>query len=102
MVFTPLDHSLKVSNGLFFVPLGRTEDRKFLAHVREAAAGIYPDIDFGEAILRSGYRPWTPNSLPIVEKRLDNLFLNIGHGMLGWTMAHATSRRLADLVKREG
>lgn len=98
MVFTPLENSLKVSNGMFFTPLGRSHDQKFLAHVQRAAAGIYPDIDFGDATLRYGYRPWTPNSLPIIGKRLDNLYLNIGHGMLGWTMAHGTAKRLADLV----
>jgi D-amino-acid dehydrogenase len=101
MVFTPLENSLKVSNGMFFTPLDRPHDERFLAHVQRAAAGIYPDIDFGEAVLRSGYRPWTPNSLPIIGKRLDNLYLNIGHGMLGWTMAHGTAKRLADLVGRE-
>lgn len=98
MVFTPLDHSLKVSNGIFFIPMNRPDDEKFLAHIRKAAASIYPGIDFSQAVLRSGYRPWTPDSLPIVERRLDNLYLNVGHGMLGWTMAHGTAKRLADLV----
>lgn len=100
MVFTPLENSLKVSNGIFFTRLGSKDDKRFLEHVQRSAASIYPKIDFRGATLRSGYRPWTPNSLPIIGKKLDNFFVNIGHGMLGWTMAHGTSKRLADLVGR--
>ncbi|HRQ61217.1 MAG TPA: FAD-dependent oxidoreductase [Alphaproteobacteria bacterium] len=99
MVLTPLDHSLKVSNGMLFQPMGRADDAKFLEQLKSAAASIYPDINFSKAILRSGYRPWTPSSLPIVARKLDNLYVNIGHGMLGWTMAQATAFRLARLVK---
>lgn len=101
MVFTPLEKSLKVSNGIIFEPHGRAHDERFLGHVQRAAASIYPAIDFSSAILRSGYRPWTPNSLPVVERRLGNLYLNIGHGMLGWTMAHGTAKRLANIIRRD-
>lgn len=100
MVFTPLDASLKVSNGIFFQPMREDDDQKFLDRVQELAKGVYPDLNFDGATLRTGYRPWTPNSLPIVERRLENLYVNIGHGMLGWTMAQATSKRLAELARR--
>lgn len=99
MVLTPLDSSLKISNGIFFQPIRNDDDARFLAHVQKAARAVYPELDFTKAILRSGYRPWTPNSLPIVARKLDNLYVNIGHGMLGWTMAQATAFRLARLVK---
>lgn len=47
----------------------------------------------------AGLRPATPNNVPIIGRtRLRNLFLNTGHGTLGWTLACGSARALADLV----
>ncbi len=47
----------------------------------------------------TGLRPMTPDGTPIVgPTRLPGLFLNTGHGTLGWTMACGSGRLLADLV----
>lgn len=46
-----------------------------------------------------GLRPMTPDSTPIVGgTRVEGLFLNTGHGTLGWTMAAGSGRLIADLV----
>lgn len=99
LVFTPLENSLKVSSGVFFGGFNQPQHDAFLAEMREKALRTCPSLDFESARLRSGYRPWVPDSLPLVEKsRYDNLYLNVGHGMLGWTMAQATGKQLADIV----
>jgi D-amino-acid dehydrogenase len=47
----------------------------------------------------AGLRPATPGNVPLVGgTRLSNLFLNTGHGTLGWTLACGSGRALADLV----
>lgn len=47
----------------------------------------------------SGLRPMTPDSTPIVGVTdYRNLFLNTGHGTLGWTMACGSGQLIADLV----
>jgi D-amino-acid dehydrogenase len=47
----------------------------------------------------TGLRPATPNNVPILGRtRLRNLFLNTGHGTLGWTLACGSGKALADLV----
>jgi len=47
----------------------------------------------------SGLRPATPDSVPILGgTRYGNLFLNTGHGTLGWTMACGSARIIADLI----
>ena len=49
--------------------------------------------------LWSGLRPMTPDGPPIIGRaRYDNLYLNTGHGTLGWTMACGSGRVLADLI----
>ncbi len=46
-----------------------------------------------------GLRPMTPDGTPILGRSgLANLFLNTGHGTLGWTMAAGSGKALADMV----
>ena len=55
--------------------------------------------DFDEARLINGLRPMTPDGTPVIGKtKLDNLFLNTGHGTLGWTMACGSARVIADII----
>ncbi len=55
--------------------------------------------DVSRADFWAGLRPMTPDGTPIIgETRYRNLFLNTGHGTLGWTMAPGSGRVLADLV----
>jgi len=47
----------------------------------------------------SGLRPMTPDGTPVVGATpVPNLFLNTGHGTLGWTMACGSGRVLADAL----
>jgi D-amino-acid dehydrogenase len=44
-------------------------------------------------------RPATPSNVPLVGRtRYANLYLDTGHGTLGWTMACGSGRALADVV----
>jgi D-amino-acid dehydrogenase len=53
----------------------------------------------GEVETWAGLRPATPSNVPIVQRtRYENLYLNTGHGTLGWTLACGSGRVLADLV----
>ncbi|NEX64551.1 D-amino acid dehydrogenase [Noviherbaspirillum sp. 17J57-3] len=55
--------------------------------------------DVGKAEFWCGLRPMTPDGTPVVGPTpYRNLFLNTGHGTLGWTMACGSGRLLADLV----
>ena len=47
----------------------------------------------------TGLRPATPSNVPIIGRtRYSNLFVNTGHGTLGWTLACGSGRALADIV----
>jgi D-amino-acid dehydrogenase len=53
----------------------------------------------GDGEFWAGLRPATPSNVPLIGRtRLDNLYLNTGHGTLGWTLAAGSGRALADLV----
>jgi D-amino-acid dehydrogenase len=61
---------------------------------------LFPDAgERGSAQLWAGLRPATPSNVPLVGRtRLPNLFLDTGHGTLGWTMACGSGRALADVI----
>jgi D-amino-acid dehydrogenase len=61
---------------------------------------LYPrGGDLAKAEFWAGLRPATPDGTPVVGGTgFDNLFLNTGHGTLGWTMACGSGRYLADLM----
>ena len=63
---------------------------------------LYPrGGDLSQADFWTGLRPATPDGTPIVgATKLRNLFLNTGHGTLGWTMACGSGRLLADLMAK--
>jgi D-amino-acid dehydrogenase len=55
--------------------------------------------DLSKASFWTGLRPMTPDGTPIVGgTKYRNLFLNTGHGTLGWTMSCGSGRLIADLV----
>jgi D-amino-acid dehydrogenase len=55
--------------------------------------------DTSKATFWTGLRPMTPDGTPIVGRTpVGNLFLNTGHGTLGWTMSCGSGQLLADLM----
>jgi D-amino-acid dehydrogenase len=55
--------------------------------------------DPSRASFWSGLRPMTPDGPPIIGRaRFDNLYLNTGHGTLGWTMACGAARVVCDQI----
>ncbi|OBQ63617.1 D-amino acid dehydrogenase [Mesorhizobium erdmanii] len=52
-----------------------------------------------EATFWCGLRPMTPDGPPLIGRtELSNLYLNTGHGTLGWTMACGSAKVLADIM----
>jgi D-amino-acid dehydrogenase len=67
-----------------------------------SAASLFPKAgDWTGARFWSGLRPMTPDGTPVVGPTpIENLFLNTGHGTLGWTMACGSARVLSDQISR--
>ncbi len=75
----------------------RPED---FASILETVRYLYGDaVDVEQAIYWTGLRPMTPTSVPIMgPSRCRNLFLNVGHGHVGWSMSCGSGRFVADWV----
>ena len=64
------------------------------------AFDLFPDAgERASATFWTGLRPATPSNVPLIGRtRFRNLFLDTGHGTLGWTMACGSGRALADVI----
>ncbi|NHN87122.1 D-amino acid dehydrogenase [Acetobacter conturbans] len=70
------------------------------ATLEHSATDLFPgggDMETGT--FWTGLRPMTPDGTPVIGRTsIGNLYLNTGHGTLGWTMACGSARVLADII----
>jgi D-amino-acid dehydrogenase len=71
--------------------------RETLVH---SVGSLFPDAgDLANASFWSGLRPMTPDGSPVIGcTDIPNLFLNTGHGTLGWTMSCGSAHIIADII----
>ena len=68
------------------------------------AKAVFPNAGDYSADLKPwcGLRPATPKGTPILgASPITNLFLNVGHGALGWTLASGCAKVVSDLISGE-
>ena len=73
---------------------------KSRATVRHSVQSLFPyATDMSDDQFWTGLRPMTPDGTPVIGKTpISNLFLNTGHGTLGWTMSTGSGKLIADIV----
>ena len=100
LVFSRLGDRLRVAGTAELGGYGRALDPTRCAAILRRVEQLFPGAgDASRVEYWSGLRPATPSNLPhIGASRIPNLFLNTGHGTLGWTQACGSGRALADLV----
>ena len=61
---------------------------------------LFPEgCDIAEAEFWAGLRPMTPDGAPIIgESSFENLYLNTGHGTLGWTLSCGSAKLVSDII----
>jgi D-amino-acid dehydrogenase len=61
---------------------------------------LFPEAcNYASPTYWAGLRPLTPSNVPYIGKtKYSNLFLNTGHGTLGWTMGAGSGRAIAEIV----
>jgi D-amino-acid dehydrogenase len=102
IVYARLGDRLRIA-GMADVTGRQTDvDPSRVATLRAESAAAFPDAgNFDEATVWCGLRPATPHSTPIIDStQYENLWLNLGQGALGFTLALASGRSIADLIAR--
>ena len=77
----------------------RFKPRDFKVMLERARPLFDHCADFTKPKYWVGLRPMTPNGIPVVDRSpIDNLWLNVGHGHMGWTMASGCAAITADII----
>jgi D-amino-acid dehydrogenase len=100
MVFSRLGERLRIAGTAEFDGYNIALNQARCENILRRALELFPGVgDRSEAKFWTGLRPATPNNVPYVGKtKYGNLFLNTGHGTLGWTLACGSGKLLSDIV----
>ncbi|KIF83325.1 D-amino acid dehydrogenase [Noviherbaspirillum autotrophicum] len=100
LVFSRLGDRLRVAGTCELNGYGRDLNSVRCEAITRRTRELFPDAcDYDNPAYWTGLRPLTPSNVPYIGKtRYANLFLNTGHGTLGWTMGCGSGRAIADIV----
>ncbi|MEM9530528.1 MAG: FAD-dependent oxidoreductase [Pseudomonadota bacterium] len=101
MAVTPFDDGYRLGGTMEFAGADAAPNpKRFMALIAGARRYLTEPLGAGEPTKWHGYRPMTPDDLPIIgpTESHPNLFLATGHNMYGMTLAAGTGRLLAELV----
>lgn len=101
LVYSNLGDRLRVAGTAELSGYGRQLNYSRCEAILRNVRQLFPNAgDFDAAKFWAGLRPATPSNLPYVGRtRLHNLWLNTGHGTLGWTMGASTGSRVAEMIR---
>ena len=100
MVFSRLGERLRIAGTAELNGYNTELNQARCENILRRALELFPDVgNRSEAKFWTGLRPATPNHIPYVGKtKYGNLFLNTGHGTLGWTLACGSGKLLSDII----
>jgi D-amino-acid dehydrogenase len=100
LVFSRLGDRLRVAGTCELNGYTRDLNPVRCAAITRRVRALFPTAcDYDNATYWAGLRPLTPSNVPYIGRtRFANLYLNTGHGTLGWTMGCGSGRAIADIV----
>ena len=100
LAYSRLGDRLRIASTAEFAGFDRSFKPMDFASMCRTAKDLFPGaFDEAKAELWAGLRPMMPNSVPVIGRaRYQNLYLDTGHGHVGWTMACGSGKFLADLI----
>jgi len=105
MVYSRIGDQIRISGFADFVGFNTSGDKQRTRKLLDTARHFAPRLanyDASDSHEWGGFRPMTPNSQPLVgPSKIKGVYLNTGHGMLGWTLACAAGHDLAVSIKSD-
>lgn len=100
LVFSRLGDRLRIAGTAELAGYDLTLNEKRCHALVRRTLEIFPRVaDPAQAQFWTGLRPATPSNVPYIGRsKMKNLFLNTGHGTLGWTQSCGSGHVLADIV----
>ncbi|HWT68366.1 MAG TPA: D-amino acid dehydrogenase [Pseudomonas sp.] len=100
IVYARIGEQLRVAAMVDIVGFDPAVDPERLSLIKRQARDTFPDAgDYNAAVEWAGMRPATPSGVPLLgATAYRNLWLNLGHGALGFTLACGSGRLLSELI----
>jgi len=100
LVFTRLGDTLRIAGTAEFNGYDVSLNAKRCQALIARAQTLFPAAaHYDQPIFWAGLRPATPSNCPLIGRtRIHNLYLNTGHGTLGWTLGAGSGKALAEIV----
>jgi len=100
IAWSRLGDRLRVTAKADFAGYDRSHAPADFAHMLKTIRALFPDgAEYEHATQWAGLRPMTPRGSPILGRSpISNLYLNTGHGHIGWTMSLGSARIVADIM----
>lgn len=100
IVFTTIGDRLRIAGTAELNGFDTTLNPVRCAALTRRAKHHFPGLcDWESVKYWTGLRPATPSNLPIIgQSKLKNLYLNTGHGTLGWTEGPGSAKALVDII----
>jgi D-amino-acid dehydrogenase len=100
LVFSRLGDRLRIAGTAEFNGYDRDLNRVRCEAIVRRTEELFPGAgDASQAQFWTGLRPATPSNVPIIGRsKISNLFLNTGHGTLGWTHSCGSGKSIARII----
>lgn len=103
IVFTRLNNELRVAGTADFDSYNLDINKKRMDMLLTRVKEIFPlGLDYNNYKVWTGLRPTTPNNVPLIGKtKFQNLFINSGHGTLGWTLCVGSGKLIEQIINQK-
>lgn len=99
IVYSRLGDRIRCAGTAEFAGYNTAIRKQRIDPIMRGIRSLFPKADLSDASEWACLRPSTPDGPPIIGKTpCSNLYLNTGHGTLGWTQGAGTAQLLADIV----
>lgn len=102
LVYSNLGSRLRVAGTAELSGYSMHLDHRRCRTIVNNVRGLFPDAGrFEEVQFWAGLRPTTPTNVPYIQGTgYSNLWLNTGHGTLGWTLGPGSGKRIVELITK--
>lgn len=99
VIFTPLGDKIRIAGFADIGDYSQEPKKNRVDFFKSLALNAIPSLDLENVTVHSRLRPCLPSSVPMTNKfRYDNLYVNTGHGFLGWTLAMGSAYKIASII----
>ncbi|MFW2177459.1 MULTISPECIES: D-amino acid dehydrogenase [unclassified Moraxella] len=105
LVYSRLGNRLRVAGTAEFNGFNLSLNPIRCQAITQRVGAVFGDaVDLAQPNYWTGLRPMTPSNVPIIGRAvnrqgvIDNLYLNTGHGTLGWTHSNGSAKAITDII----